>query len=255
MPYALEKPEGMIRVLVMGDSFTYGDGVFAEDTYPQILGTMVPEHVQVIVLAQNGNSTLDELTQFNLYGRSLEPDIVIVGLVTNDPDAGIIPQLELVNTPILTPIFSRSQFAYYIDVNNIIAEALPFLSNGQVVQNDWEASLYSDPENQRLWRQTVQEFYDVIKETGGEAWAYMLVAPEQDQEGNRAKFTTLLETFSDAGFWTRDISPIVFSELPYDPNDPNRYRAFPNDSHPNPLVHRLFAELIWEDLSIAIDDY
>ena len=48
--YIYKKPEGMQRILALGDSFTFGEEVGDSETYPYHLQTMAPE-AQVINMA------------------------------------------------------------------------------------------------------------------------------------------------------------------------------------------------------------
>jgi len=174
MPFSLERSEDKLRVLVIGDSYTYGDAVFTKDRYADQLQIYDTENLEVVVLAQNGASTKDQLAWWSEFGEPVQADVVIVGVVTNDPDVGRIQQRSLITSPLFANHFSRSQFAYYLDVKNVfpvlrdISETRDGLSYG-----DWESQLYGT-ENLSIWQNTyVEPLYQAIVDSGADAWAYI----------------------------------------------------------------------------------
>jgi lysophospholipase L1-like esterase len=87
--YALEKPRGTFRILVLGDSVTFGHGALYETTYPYLLEQRLrawrPDvEWQVWNLGVPGYSTRDELTYLQQVGDRYAPDLVIVGFFIND---------------------------------------------------------------------------------------------------------------------------------------------------------------------------
>jgi len=87
--YALEKGPSTFRILVLGDSVTFGHGSVAEHTYPflfeQKLKAWRP-HVdwQVWNLAVPGYNTSQELAHLLQVGPVYKPDLVIIGFFDND---------------------------------------------------------------------------------------------------------------------------------------------------------------------------
>jgi hypothetical protein len=92
--YALEKTPQTIRILVLGDSVTFGHGAVYEATYPYLLEQRLrqwrPElEWQVWNLGVPGYNTSQELAYLNRVGATYRPDLVIVGFFENDlQDAG-----------------------------------------------------------------------------------------------------------------------------------------------------------------------
>jgi hypothetical protein len=77
------KPPGRVRVLVLGDSMTYGLGADNDETYSARLEQFHPD-LEVINGGVPGYSTAEELLLLQELGLDLEPDIVLVGFYTND---------------------------------------------------------------------------------------------------------------------------------------------------------------------------
>lgn len=87
--YPLDKPRGTFRILVLGDSVTFGHGALYETTYPYLLEQRLkawrPEvQWQVWNLGVPGYSTRDELTYLEMVGDRFQPDLVVVGFFIND---------------------------------------------------------------------------------------------------------------------------------------------------------------------------
>jgi GDSL-like Lipase/Acylhydrolase family len=87
--YTLEKPPGTIRILVIGDSVTFGHGATFETTYPYLLEQRLeawrPEvRWEVWNLGVPGYNTRQELTYLQEIGPTFQPDLVIIGFYPND---------------------------------------------------------------------------------------------------------------------------------------------------------------------------
>lgn len=88
-----EIPETSQRIVVLGDSVAWGWGVPMEQAFPQVLERLLSHRVPVdqsppVVynLAVDGYSTKQELRLLGTQGLPLQPDLVIISYVLNDPD-------------------------------------------------------------------------------------------------------------------------------------------------------------------------
>lgn len=85
----IPKPEGVFRILMIGDSFTVGANVEMQDAYPQVLERLLNESggpaIEVVNTGTGGWSPFQYAEFLEHYGAQYEPDLVIVGLfVGND---------------------------------------------------------------------------------------------------------------------------------------------------------------------------
>jgi hypothetical protein len=87
--YRLEKSPGTFRIVVLGDSVTFGHGAMFETTYPYLL----EQHLrswrpdvgwEVWNLGVPGYNTRQELEYLREIGPTFRPDLVIVGFFPND---------------------------------------------------------------------------------------------------------------------------------------------------------------------------
>lgn len=113
-----EKEKGEKRVLVLGDSITFGDYLSREDTYPYRIEAYLRQHwpdpaeaekIHVINAGVGAIGLKTELAILLDTGLKADPDVVVVGLYLNDASESI--HLNLVQFP---GIFARSWFLNFV---------------------------------------------------------------------------------------------------------------------------------------------
>lgn len=87
--YALEKSPRTFRILVLGDSVTFGHGAISTTTYPYLLEQRLRQwrpdvEWQVWNLGVPGYNTRTELEYLREVGPRYRPDLVVVGFFAND---------------------------------------------------------------------------------------------------------------------------------------------------------------------------
>lgn len=83
------KPAGVFRILVLGDSVTFGWGLRGEDTYPSqlasLLATLRPnQRFEVINAGVSGYGTWQQASWLQDTGLDLQPDVIVVQTHLND---------------------------------------------------------------------------------------------------------------------------------------------------------------------------
>jgi len=81
--YPLEKKEGVFRIVIIGDSMSFGYGVNDEETYAALIDKSIP-NVEVINLSVSGYGTDQELLRLQKQGFDFKPDLVILQITDND---------------------------------------------------------------------------------------------------------------------------------------------------------------------------
>src|SRR3989338_8759202 len=88
--YNTQKPEGTFRILVFGDSNTFGLGVNQGETYSDQLELLLNKNssreYEVWNLGRIGHNTLQELEILQRWGLGYEPDLIILGYHHADPE-------------------------------------------------------------------------------------------------------------------------------------------------------------------------
>ncbi len=82
---------GTFRIVVLGDSMSFGQGAPQEGVWPRVMEAKLAEArpagidvIEVINLSVPGYNTLQELAQLREVGLGLHPDLVVVGFFYND---------------------------------------------------------------------------------------------------------------------------------------------------------------------------
>jgi hypothetical protein len=82
--YAPGRRPGVRRVVVVGDSFTFGEGVGDDETYPARLQARLGPGVEVINLGVHGYGHDQMLIHLRAEGVRYEPDLVVLGHYADD---------------------------------------------------------------------------------------------------------------------------------------------------------------------------
>lgn len=88
--FAVPKPDGVCRVMALGDSFTWGKGVWLEDRYTTLTEVYLNQHYpnrkfEVLSFGFPGAHTTKEKDSLAQYKDIVQPDLVTLGFVLNDP--------------------------------------------------------------------------------------------------------------------------------------------------------------------------
>jgi lysophospholipase L1-like esterase len=90
--YELEPPEGVFRIVILGDSVTFGQAVSKEDTYTEQLEALYAEegkNVEIINAGVSGYGTHEQMLFLEETAINYNPNLIIVGYALND--LGAIP--------------------------------------------------------------------------------------------------------------------------------------------------------------------
>jgi lysophospholipase L1-like esterase len=95
--HALTRPAGTVRLLGLGDSYLWGQGVHREDVVLNRLARLLEEAhpgvpVESINTARMGSNTVDQLALLVNRGLDYQPHLVIVHFVPNDVEPDLSAQ-------------------------------------------------------------------------------------------------------------------------------------------------------------------
>jgi len=247
------KPKGVKRVMVLGDSFTEGQGVKQDDIAVRVLGRLIearaPGRAEVRSAARRA---MDFPELFGIFQEiePFEPDLVVYALVLNDavqPPAFRARRtyvddwiLDRANEPDLNEPSPRPlshAFAFFegrIDAWRLSRET-----------TQWYLDIWSDANPG--WRRTqdlIVEMDRRLRRRGGRllvaSWP-LLVGLE-----GRYPFATVHETIrrfcASRGIPHRDLLPVLQGR------PSASLWVHPIDRHPNEIAHRLAAEALVPDV-------
>lgn len=111
--FPIARESGKVRVLLLGDSFTFGETVSDDESYPFLLQQMLPRS-EIMNFGVHGYAHDQMLMLFKDRGVAYKPDIVMLGFVSDDMGRNVVDfrdyakpryvlddgKLELEGTPI-----------------------------------------------------------------------------------------------------------------------------------------------------------
>jgi len=102
---SMERAPETTRIVVLGDSMTFGMGVVEEETFPRVAETLLnttrprgSASVEVLNFGLPGYNTLHQLAQLKELGLAFHPDVVVVAFFYNDVELSTAQSLRLART-------------------------------------------------------------------------------------------------------------------------------------------------------------
>jgi lysophospholipase L1-like esterase len=249
----IEKPQGVYRIAIIGDSVTYGQGIREEDRFSNLLqgyldGEKSACRFEVLNFGWLGSETIDEVNVFRNTVYKVNPDFIVLQWFINDVEGH-----DKSKRPQSKPLIPFDSANSYLYQNSVIYYLLD-LQWQNLVQRTSHSEGYrgylferfGDPEGPeaRAYVEVLREFIGLCRERGipvgvilfpdmvpGLADSYPfeylhdLVHGVCDQEG--VPYVDLLDTYTQY----KDCRQLWV----------NRF-----DHHPSPLANRLAAEKLLE---------
>lgn len=252
--HAKEKPPGVRRVVVLGDSVTEGSGVEAHEIFSSRLQQGLGPRYEVINLGMSGLNTPQEAHILEVEGLGYDPDLVIMNFVLNDCDfysefhaanrfrqdkdtkIGIIGDVSI--DPRIKRLLKSSAFIYFVKsrVEHLIG----------MITGKGESNYYINLWNQDYCYQRMTEGFDRLKDlhAKGSFKVHVIIWPllvdykpytfapiheriKHEAEARGFKVLDLVDTFA----------PLSYRKLQVTAED---------SVHPNGVGHRAAAEAYLE---------
>lgn len=87
--FQMPKPPGVFRIMVLGDSLTWGAGLAPDQRYTNLLEKRLNESgagkFEVLNFGRPAGSTIEEREVLRKFGAQVQPDLIVVGFCINDP--------------------------------------------------------------------------------------------------------------------------------------------------------------------------
>ncbi|MCA8942360.1 MAG: hypothetical protein KDB80_07335 [Planctomycetes bacterium] len=231
--FPVAKPSGELRILAVGDSFTYGLGVPLELTWPQRVERALDRAdrpVQVINAGCPNTSPATLLEWFQSDGIAFEPDIVIVGLCLNDMSAEV-PMLAYETPKIEHPWLGGCSLLLNHVQREIAQRAL------MVKKLDYGDKVREHPTEWQATQSALLEMRRVTEEHG--ARFGIVVQPMMSQLGELYPYVSLHEMVAE--FCAAHTITTVDLLPTFRGRDERALWVHPTDQHPNAVGHELIA--------------
>ena len=236
--YSVPKPEGILRIAVIGDSFVLADGVEIEETFHSLLeeksnkeqGDITYQFINFGVSAYNLRQYLEVM---RYKAKGYDPDLILVGFCPRN-DQYIPEEQKYRDVPKTYSFFHYYSIQALIDV----------LKRGTYYDDDiyyMEKELArNQPFSEKQKRYMIQVFSEMN---------------DFSKQNNVPIIIVYLDIFYNEKF-ANELEKIVLknnlyfvnASLPFKGQDFHEYIIYPVDSHPNGKAHRLFADVIYDYL-------
>ncbi|MBT8407685.1 MAG: SGNH/GDSL hydrolase family protein [Deltaproteobacteria bacterium] len=272
LDYPLKKKPTVFRIMVIGDSFTFGQGVNLEDTYSKQLERRINDMgttSEVISCGVIGYGMWQYLETLERKVIPYKPDLVILGLFIDDITTSVSPYKHLQNWPGTNPfakdasgMISRSylwnslknsitlletKYRYLRGHNYLkgieerkkrIGPAHPGSNWHQIMYGKLPRNIYSD------FSQALRKFIRICETVNIQVLVVLIPDAAQMHEPDRQKVNLFVaQTCKDIGVPLVDVTERFEKE-----EDPRTLYLFPLDAHTSPKGHRLIADSIFEQI-------
>lgn len=259
--YTYKKPLGVKRIVVLGDSFTFGLRVEHENTFPKVLEQKLGDKYQVLSLGMTGYGTDQEFISLYREGLNYEPDVVILAFFMNDVyDNGTIAanygrnpkpyftvdstgKLILNNIPVP---YLKSPLRSIEFIKTKLWELKAILHMPSEYRKDvWGAALNPKYMSSRYWKLTVRLLWEINKLCRSEGIKFMITVIPLEHQITRMNDRLPQEVLLDFG--KRTAIPVL-DLLPYFEPYKSSGLYFSNDVHWNENGHYMAAQAIYDFL-------
>lgn len=82
--FAATKRPGIYRVAVVGDSFTFGNGIRQQDRYTELLQARLPSRIEILNFGEGGANTPQHAKRVEELVGTISPDFILLQWYVND---------------------------------------------------------------------------------------------------------------------------------------------------------------------------
>jgi lysophospholipase L1-like esterase len=260
------KPSDVYRVMVLGDSLTWGAGLDVKERYTAVAEKLLTEAfpemtIEVLNFGISGGPTIRERDLLQKYRGVTNPDLIVVGFCLNDPqpkrqDYSI--EREKLNKSVIGR--SVRQISEYLAdlgllyTSKLLNDAFYRSAERLGLIPNWQVALgraYDPLSNE--WQEFIQALKD-IKRASDEMnlpppiFAILNTGSSRNEDGNSAKkFPTWSQWFhqaekaaADSGFVSYNHEFEIAHQLRNESRVINKL-----DSHPSASVNRIYGEKLY----------
>ena len=235
--------DNIYRIMLLGDSLTFGWGVKAEDRFSDLLEDRMNreltnseyERFEVINTGVGNYNTVQEVNFYEVYGRVWEPDMVILNFFINDAEPTPTKRSPF--------IIQYSYLAMWLwgrldTMQRIVGVRDNFF--------DYYSKLYDDDKpGLKIMEEAFSRISEITHKDGTELLMVML--PELHVVGKEYKFADIYGKVKAFAIQS-GINNVIDLSDNFKGQVPDTLWVSPDDAHPNAKAHKIIAEGIFSHL-------
>jgi len=235
------KLNGKFRIMIVGDSLTYGYGVQEEDTYSKQLESMLNKNfsVEVLNLGVSGHQSEDVLRKIKEYTPLLKPDLIIYGVCLNDfLPSGVGQYANNMNYRFPLPESIKRFMSEKTHLGRLVSDAYNNILMRLGFRNDFYTDILKDFNNyQTRFARDVKDMNDFVLDRGLPSMVAMVLNqfPELHSKGYQIALAAE-KHLSNAGM------EVIPTEEFYNKYDKQSMAVSQWEGHPNARAHKIFAD-------------
>lgn len=271
-----EKHDSIYRIMVLGDSFTWGAGLSEQQRYSNLLDSLLKNagfNAEVLNFGYSGSPTTEERDLLAKIGGVIKPDLIIVGFCINDPqplseDYSVEKERfnqrfeKLINAFQKRMSFIRLQYA-----GDLIKQFIYKLAGkAGVFPSDTEALGRVYDKQSHEWREFEKALTDIkrISDSLGcdrpimgifnqmssiDSEKVLRRMKQDKRESIQIRLQWLAqvrETAEKKGFIAIDYGPFIVEEIEAGRLSPDSLTVTPLDGHPSFQLNKIYAQKMYE---------
>ena len=254
VPEDTAKNKNRRQIILLGDSFTWGEGVYLKDTYPSILefklySTFPHITSKVINFSQPGLNTYHEYIVWDIHKKLVAPDLVILAFTPNDFVLDKIKEQErLTIMGKYLKMFEKPVGMEAIFLKLKIYEFIKRRLQGKYLERKIEKITVDDlhkeingPSPSNLLRIHLRQLYKAVQAEGS-LFMVVIIPSFYKLEKDYPYIlihNLLAEIGKSDGFPVIDLLPVFKGKKS------SQFWVHPIDHHPNEKAHKMIADYLF----------
>jgi len=235
------KSKNQFRIMVVGDSITYGYGVEEERTYPRLIESSLYNdyRVEVLNLGISGYQSENILKLIRKYTPTLQPDLIVYGVCLNDfLPPGVADYQNNMAYLFPLPEAVKRFLSEKTHLGRRVSDAYNYVLMKLGLRNDFYADILKDFKSyQTRFARDVKDMNLFVLGRGLPPIVAMVLNQFPDLNSKGYQIVMVAERhLTDAGM------TVIPTEEFYKKYDKQSMAVSPWEPHPNEKAHKIFAD-------------